>query len=284
VDAAGGEIDEIGAGRRLALFTGQALLRIGLAAGGGLLFLVLLQSQLQFNVFDPVFLSTFQRLFLNGLVNTLYFTAIVIPSGMLIGLFTGWARVTKFKFLSYPATAFADIVRGIPALVLVLFAYFFGPFILPGLLGSTDAGRFFAAMALALHTGAYQAEIFRAGFQSVPRGQLDAALSVGLSRPQSVGSIVLPQMFRLILPPLGNELATVLKDTSLLGAIGAMELFASARSATQFAIYNFGRFDYVFSIWTVTAMLYLGLTLVLSKSLQYVEKRYSVPGLGSVNL
>jgi polar amino acid transport system permease protein len=255
-----------------------------MAAAGGLLFLALLQSQLQFNTLDPVFLGRFQRLFINGLLNTLYFTAIVIPSGILIGLLTGWARVTKFKFLSYPATAFSDIVRGIPALVLVLFAYFFGPFILPGLLDSTEAGRFFAAMALALHTGAYQAEIFRAGFQSVPRGQMEAALATGLSRPQSVGFIVLPQMFRLILPPLGNELATVLKDTSLLGAIGAMELFASARSATQFAIYNFGRFDYVFSLWTVTAIVYLGLTLFFSKSLQYVEKRYSVPGLGSVSI
>jgi len=269
--------------RRYASFAGRTLVRIGLAILGGFGFLLILQNEIQYNIFDAVFLSTFARLLFSGVMNTLFFMGIVIPTGIVIGFVTGWARVSKYKFLSYPATAYVDVIRGIPLIVLVLFAYFFGPFIVPGLFGFTDVGKFFAALALALHTGAYQAEIFRAGFQSVPKGQLEAAVAVGLTRGQAVGYVVMPQMFRLILPALANELASVAKDTSFLSIIGAMELFGNARSGTQIAIYNFGRLDWVFGLWTITAVLYLLLTLALSKSLQHVERRYLVPGLGSVS-
>jgi polar amino acid transport system permease protein len=248
-----------------------------------LIFLFLLQGELGYDLFDPTYYQKNQGLIISAFFTTLLYTALVIPLGMVIGFLTGWARMTKFKFLSYPATIYVDLVRGIPPIVLILFAFFFGPFILPGLMDPTQSGRFFAAMALALHTGAYQAEIFRAGFQSIPKGQVEAATAVGLSKGQAMTGVVLPQTFRLVLPALGNELATVLKDTSLLGAIGILDLFGTARSQAQTSTIYGGGLQ-VFTWWTVVAILYFVLTFSLTRSLQFIERRYQVPGLGSVSV
>lgn len=250
---------------------------------GAFVFLFILEAELHYNMLDPSFWGQYWRVLLNGLIQTALFTGIVIPLGMAIGFVTGWARVTKYKFLTYPATLYVDIIRGIPPIVMVLFAFFFGPFIAPGVFDPTSAGRIFAAIALSLHTGAYQAEIFRAGFQSVPKGQAEAALSVGLSQGQSMTTVILPQTFRLVLPALGNELATVLKDTSLLGAIGVLELFGTARSQAQSATIYFSG-EWVYGLWTAVAILYFVLTFSLTRVLQFVEHRAAVPGLGSVSV
>lgn len=258
-------------------------LRFAGAVLGGSVFLFLFQPLLGFNLLDPGLLNLLQGSIWIGFSNTLYFVAIVIPLGVIIGFFAGWSRISKYKVLAYPAGAFVDFVRGIPPIVLVLFAFFFGPLLVSGLFGTFESGTFFAAIALALHTGAYQAEIFRAGFQSVPRGQMEASLALGLTRGETMTTIVLPQTFRLVLPALGNEFATVLKDTSLLAAVGGLELFGVGRNLSQLATIEFGHFEWVFGIWTAIAILYFLLTFALSKGLLMIESRWRVPGLGGVS-
>lgn len=262
----------------------KLVLRVVGALVGALVFLALLELELHYNMFDAGFWGRFYSGLFNGLIQTLLYTLFIIPVGLLIGFVTGWARVSKYKFLTYPATLYVDIVRGIPQIVLVLFGFFFGPSLAPGVFDPTEAGRFFAAIALALHTGAYQAEIFRAGFQSVPRGQIDAGVAVGLSKGQSMSTVILPQTFRLVLPALGNELATVIKDTSLLSVIGIPELTGFVRGQQQTVVIYLGRTDYVYGLWTAVALLYLILTLSMTMILRYIEHRYKVPGLGSVSV
>ena len=179
---------------------------------------------------------------------------------------------------SWPVAAFVDFFRGIPPIVLIIFAFLFGPELLPRGGGGLAIGLNFAAFALALHTAAYQAEIFRAGFQSVPRGQLEAAQAIGLTRWQAMGIVVLPQTFRLSLPAIGNELATVIKDTSLLGALGAIELFSAGQEFSAQAPQT-GLFGWIFAVWVVVSAVYFVLTFVVTRGLLAVERRYRVPGM-----
>lgn len=251
---------------------------------GALIFLYIIELELHYDMFDANFWTLYFSGLANGLLQTIVFTLLIVPAGLLIGFVTGWARVTNFKLLTYPATLYVDLIRGIPPIVLILFAFFFGPSIAPGIFDPTQAGQAFAALALALHTGAYQAEIFRAGFQSVPTGQVDAGTAVGLSKGQSMSNVVLPQTFRLVLPALGNELATVLKDTSLLSIVLVKELTYFARGQAQTATIFLGRIDYVYGLWTAVAIMYLVLTFSVTRILQFVEHRYQVPGLGSVSV
>lgn len=275
-------------GAKVTVRTARSSIRLALrvvgALAGAIIFLSILELELHYSMFDQEFWGLYWNGLVNGLVQTLAYTLFIIPVGLLIGFVTGWARVTRFKFLTYPATLYVDLVRGIPQIVLILFGFFFGPAIAPGVFDPTQAGRVFAAVALALHTGAYQAEIFRAGFQSVPRGQVEAGVAVGLSKGQSMSIVILPQTFRLVLPALGNELATVIKDTSLLSVVGIADLTGFARGQAQTATIFLGRIDYVYGLWTAVALLYLVLTLSMTRILQFVEHRYQVPGLGSVSV
>ena len=214
-----------------------------------------------------------------GLGNTVVFSVSVIVIGTLIGFFFGWARVSGHPIVAWPVAVYIDLIRGIPALVLIIFANFWLPFFL----GSRDpnAGLTFSVIALGMHTGAYQAEIFRAGFQSIPRGQVEAAAAVGLSHWQSMRFVILPQTFRVSLPALGNEFATVIKDTSLLSAIGAAELSFWGRNSAQSA---FGHLDWVFAIWIVIALVYFLITYIITHVVGAIEESVRVPGLGSVSV
>lgn len=216
-----------------------------------------------------------------GALNTLTFSVTVIPLGAIFGFFLGWARVSRHPVLSWPATVYIDLVRGIPVLVMILFAFFW----LPSLLQTPNrlqSGLFFAVMALVIHTSAYQAEVFRAGFQSVPQGQIEAAESLGLSRWQTMRYVVLPQTFRVTLPALGNEFAVIIKDTSLLAAIGAADLVFWGRNNVQFALYNYGIIEWVIALWLVIALVYFTITYVITQVVGAVEHAFRVPGLGSV--
>ena len=245
---------------------------------GGAVLIVLLEEVLGFSLLDGEFWSRFTPALQRGFVGTLGYFAVIIPTGFVIGFFSGWARVSRFRFLSWPVATFIDLFRGIPPIVLIIFAFLFGPELLPQRGGGLAIGLNFAAFALALHTAAYQAEIFRAGFQSVPRGQLEAAQALGLNRWQTMGIVVLPQTFRLALPALGNEFATVIKDTSMLGAIGAIELFAAGQEFSAQAPTT-GLFVWVFAVWVVVSAVYFVLTFVVTRGLLFVERKHRVPGM-----
>lgn len=230
---------------------------------------------------DPRLWALLVRPLSEGGTNTLIFSITIIPLGALIGFFLGWARVSRHPVLSWPASAYVDLVRGIPALVMILFAFFW----IPSLFQSQDrfqSGIFFAVMALVIHTSAYQAEIFRAGFQSVPQGQIEAAESLGLTRWKTMRYVVLPQTFRITLPALGNEFAVIIKDTSLLAAIGAAELVYWGRNSVLYATYTYGIIEWVFTVWLVIALVYFVITYVITQVVGAVEHAFRVPGLGSV--
>src|SRR3972149_5812772 len=158
---------------RRALFTGSVVtaILVGIIGAGSS------------GVLDPGLWTLLQKPIYEGAIRTLGFSVTVIPIGALLGFALGWARVSRHAILSWPAAVYVDLVRGIPVLVLILFAFFW----LPTVFGAEDAfesGIFFATLALAIHTGAYQAEIFRAGFQSVLRGPVGAAELVYGGRTQ----------------------------------------------------------------------------------------------------
>jgi len=229
----------------------------------------------------PELWALLQPALTEGALNTFQFSLTVIPIGVFLGFLLGWARVSGLPVFAWPAGVYIDLIRGIPALILVLFAFFAGPLVFGGR-QTFVSGVLFALVALAIHTSAYQAEIFRAGFQSVPRGQVEAAQAIGLSSWAAMRHVVLPQTFRVALPALGNEFATVIKDTSLLAAIGAAELVYWGRNSAQFGLFNYGIIEWVIIIWLVIALLYFVITYVLTQIIAAIEHAYRVPGLGTV--
>ncbi len=262
-------------GRSGAIRTGEAVI-------GGVAFLLLLQAVLGYNVFDPVFWNRFQRTLWQGFFGTLGYVAIMLPVSLVLGFLAGWARLSRLRSVAWPAAVYVDLFRGMPPIVLAIFAFLFGPLFLPEQYNTQSMGLLFAAFALAAHSGAYQAEIFRAGFQSVPRGQVEAAHALGLSPPQVMAFVVLPQSVRLSLPPLANELATLVKDSSLLGALGAVEMVALGQEFNQQIVIFGGQLTWVFGVWTVIAALYFVLAFAVTRVLLFVERWFRVPGMEGV--
>lgn len=213
-----------------------------------------------------------------GFFATLYFTAIIVPIGVVVGFFWGWARSTRYRFLSWPTTVMVEFLRGVPPLILVIFAFLFGGAIVGRSGDQFQAGLGLAAVAIGFHTAAYQSEIFRAGFQSVPHGQVEAAHAVGMSGAQTMRHIVLPQAMRLSLPPLGNEFANTIKDTSLLAAIGATELFAQGLEFSQVVVLR-GLLSWWLLIWITVGAMYFVLTFAVTRGLRALERRLRVPGV-----
>lgn len=210
--------------------------------------------------------------------NTFRFSLMIIPIGAVLGFLLGWARVSQHPIVSWPASIYVDLVRGMPPIVMILFAFFW----LPTLLGSRntfESGIFFATLALAVHTSAYQAEIFRAGFQSIPKGQIEAAEAIGLTTWEKLRFIVLPQTFRVTLPALGNEFAVIIKDTSLLAAVGAAELVFWGRNFQQLLL---GNIEWVLTTWIVIGVIYFVITYIITQIVGAIEHVYRVPGLGTV--
>lgn len=161
------------------------------------------------------------QLFTEGTRTTLYLTAWSGLFGLLIGMVLALGSRSDFTPVKALSGAVVSVMRGTPLLVQILFAYF----ALPALFPSLNINDFSAAViALTLNVGAYNSEIFRSGINAVPKGQTEAARSLGLTRFQTFFRIVFPQAFRLVLPPLVNNLVALLKDSSLASSIGLLEL------------------------------------------------------------
>ena len=200
---------------------------------------------------------------LHGLWTTLWLSAAASILGMIIGLFTGLCRVSSNLTLKNLSIAYIELIRGTPLLVQIFIFYFF--------LGTVlDISRIVAGIsALAIFAGAYVAEIIRAGIQSIPKGQMEAARSLGMNVPQAMIHIILPQAFKRTLPPLAGQFISLIKDSSLVSVIAITDLTKSGREVitSTFA---------TFEIWFVVAFLYLLLTSVLSQVISWVERRLSV--------
>lgn len=200
---------------------------------------------------------------LAGLWTTLWISAVASIFGMIIGLVTGLCRVSNNPTLRSLSITYIELIRGTPLLVQIFIFYFF--------LGTVlDISRIVAGVsALAIFAGAYVAEIIRAGIQSIPKGQMEAARSLGMNVPQAMVYIILPQAFKRTLPPLAGQFISLIKDSSLVSIIAITDLTKSGREVitSTFA---------TFEIWFVVAFLYLMLTSVLSQVIAWVERRLAV--------
>jgi polar amino acid transport system permease protein len=213
-------------------------------------------------------MNTFNYL-LGGLAITLQLTTASLLLGLCLGLLLALTLWIPWAPIRWLALGYIQVIRGIPLLVLLLFIYF-------GL--QSVVGRHFqihefwaAVSAFGLCYGAYMAEIFRAGIESVERGQTEAARALGLTFGQTMGYVVLPQAVRNILPALVNEAVALLKDTSLAAVIAIPEITQRARLEVA-RTYN------TFSTWGVAALIYLVLTLGLSFCARLLERRQKRAG------
>jgi polar amino acid transport system permease protein len=188
-----------------------------------------------------------------------------------LGLIIGLGRVSRNQVVYTLATLYVEIMRGVPLLVIVFYARFvivpWASTLIYGAPGTLTRNDFLTgAVPLALGYSAYLAEVYRAGIESIERGQTEAARSLGMSSAQTMRYVVLPQAVRRVLPPLGNDFIAMVKDSSLLSAIGVAEL-------TYWGKTKIGASADTFLGWNTVAFLYLIISLLLSLGVKLIERR-----------
>lgn len=196
----------------------------------------------------------------DGVVKTFQVTIFAIFLALIIGLIAGLGRVSRVRAIDRISTVYVEVVRGIPLLVQIFYIYY----ALGRIVKIPDIAS--AVIAMAVCYGAYLAEIIRAGIQSIPHGQMEAALALGLSRRKAMRYIILPQTLKVILPPIGNEFIALLKDSSLVSILAVSDLLRRGR---EFASQTFLYFETL----TVVALVYLILTLFFSWLVGLMEAR-----------
>ncbi|MCG8483358.1 MAG: amino acid ABC transporter permease [Clostridia bacterium] len=205
---------------------------------------------------------------LKGVLVTIEITSVAVLAGVIIGLIMALCKMSKKKILKIPAIMYIEAIRGTPILVQILLFYFGLPQILSSIFNMkvTFTAIVAGMIVCSINSGAYVAEIFRAGIQSIDKGQMEAARSLGLSHTQAMRYIILPQAFKRVLPPLGNEFIVLLKETSILTVIGVQELTGRGR------LHVSATFDSFFT-YTGVAITYLILTLSISRLVTMMERR-----------
>jgi len=249
-----------------------------------------MEHVLWFGWFRADIISSYAMLFWRGLQMTIAVTLICIVQGTALGLAVGLAGVAEARHspakqlckyaLRWPAAVFVSFFRGTPLFVQILLIHFavLPLFVNPadGLLISGETARelkqnygafLSGVVALTLNAGAYISEIFRAGIQSIDKGQVEASRSLGMSFPRTMYHIVLPQAFRRMLPPLGNNAISLLKDSSLISAIGLAELAYAARTVA-------GAYSRYWEPYLTISLMYWMLTLALAYGVKKLEVRY----------
>jgi polar amino acid transport system permease protein len=196
----------------------------------------------------------------DGILKTFEVTVLSILFALPIGLLAGIGRISRNRVINRIATVYVEIIRGIPLLAQIFYIYY----ALAKVVALQDIVA--AVIAMGVCYGAYIGEIFRAGLQAIPRGQMEAAIALGLSRGQAIRHIILPQTIRVVLPPLGNEFIALLKDSSLVSILAVSDLLRRSRE------YASKTFNY-FQAFTVAALVYLVLTLFFSRLVALMEGR-----------
>lgn len=204
-------------------------------------------------------------LLLIGAGVTIQITVLSTAIGFVIGLIVGVARISHVRLLRMLAEVYVEFFRGTPLLVQIFLFYF----ALPVLTGQRIDPFIAAISACGINSGAYVAEIFRAGIQSVDDGQMEAGRSLGMTWLQTMRYIIVPQAFKRVIPPLGNEFIAMLKDSSLVSVIGFEEL---TRRGQLIIAKTYGSFE----IWMSVAVIYLVMTLTISRFVAYLERRHRV--------
>ena len=210
---------------------------------------------------------------LQGMWITLKVSIYSIVLGIIIGLIGGIARMSDNPALKWAAITYVELIRGSPLLVQIFIWYFVLATLINQLLVRMGMGEisalWYGVAALACFTGAYVTEIVRAGIQSIHKGQTEASRSLGMTYPQSMLHIILPQAMRRILPPLAGQFISLIKDSSLLGIIAVRELTKATREGITVSLQPY-------EFWFVCAALYLILTFALSMFVQELERRMAI--------
>lgn len=212
------------------------------------------------------YIATILPPLLQGSAVTLQVFLITLVLAVPLGLGLALLRISRFGVLSGLVNGYIWLMRGTPLMLQMLFIYFALPFI--PVIGMRLPDFPAAIVAFVLNYAAYFAEIFRAGIQSIDRGQYEGAKVLGMTYPQTMRRIVLPQVLKRILPPMSNETITLVKDTSLIYVLAMNDLLRAARGIVQR--------DFTTSPFVVAAAFYLIMTLVLTYGFQRLEKKYAV--------
>jgi polar amino acid transport system permease protein len=260
-----------------------------------LIIIILLGLIIFFNIISSELYAEIFRRVSRGIVVSVEVAVIAYASAIVIGLITAMGRVSKNVVAYNLSTLYVQIIRGVPILVQIIYVAFV---ITPAIVALLNAiglalapvlgpENFLATMslqdissearvtiALAIAYGGYEAETFRAGIESIGRGQMEASRSLGMSYFQSMRYIILPQAFRRVLPPLGNDFISMIKDSSLVSILGVRDMTQEAR------LYAAASFRYL-ETYSVLAFNYLVLTFTLSLGVKALENRLSKGGKGS---
>ncbi len=199
---------------------------------------------------------------------TILITVTSFALALVVGLLVGLMRISKKRPLRTIAGIYIDVIRGVPLLVQIFFIYF-------GLGSILNLDRFTAGvLAVGICYSAYLAEILRSGIEAIDYGQYEAAQSLGMTRFQTLWYVIIPQSIRIVIPPTANQFIASLKDSSLVSIIGLREL---TRAGREYYAQTFTDFQ----TWFLVGMIYLLMTVSLSRLVKYLEKYFAVKGFGS---
>jgi len=211
----------------------------------------------------------------DGIVVTIILTVCSFFFILIVGLLGGLGRIADNPVIKFISSLYVEIVRGIPLLVQLIWWYFAAPVVIQSIgvaLNIAPLAQYranaivLAIVGLVVCYGAYMSEIFRAGIQSIPRGQMEAARSLGMNYFQAMRHVILPQAMRVVLPPVGNEFIMLLKDTSLVSVVAVADL---TRRGREFMSIHFNPIE----VWTLIALVYLLMTLFSARVIARLEKR-----------
>jgi polar amino acid transport system permease protein len=211
----------------------------------------------------------------DGIWVTFKTTVISFVLVMVAGLFGGLGRLSKNKLINGISTIYVEVVRGVPLLVQLLFWYFAFPSLIQGVGDSLNIESLktylanpigMAILGLTFCYAAYMSEIYRAGIQSIPKGQMEAARSLGMTYTQAMRYVIIPQAIRVIMPPVGNEFISLLKDSSLVSVVAVADM---TRRGREFMSANFIPVE----TWMMIALLYLVMTLFSARIVSWIEKK-----------
>lgn len=203
-----------------------------------------------------------------GLGMTLYLAAVSMTCALAVGLLVAILGLSRVAAVRWTADLYVQVFRGVPLLVFIIWMYYGVSMVVRVNFSPVTAG----VVCFTFQYGSWLSEIFRGGIQSVPRGQREAAASLGLTAVQTFGAVILPQAIRIVLPSVGNMFVGMVKDSSLVSVIGVFELMRQAQLAASL---TFRPFEF----YTTTAAIYVVVTFAIARGLALVERRMRIPGL-----
>ncbi len=210
-------------------------------------------------------ISEYLPTFGSAILTTIYLSLLGELVGIVAGLLIALLRLSPVAPVRWLAGVYIDFFRGVPLLVVLIWIYFAFPVIFnlnPSPLQASVVG-------LGLTYAAYLAEVFRAGIQAIPRGQREAAFTLGFTELQTLRAVILPQALRVVIPPLGNSFVGMLKDSSLVSVIGQVDLMRQGQIVTS---QTFRPLE----VYTFVALVYYAMTLMAARAINYTERRFAI--------